>query len=78
MNDRLGTRPFHFYAAFLFFFTFATSKGLSFTLKSFGTVSAIYHLFPMLQKSHDLIFIYSPGIRDFYQYSSAQDIIVER
>jgi hypothetical protein len=28
-------------------------------------VSAIYHLFPILQKSHDLIFIYSPGIRDF-------------
>jgi len=29
------------------------------------TISAIYHLFPILQKSHDLIFIYSPGIRDF-------------
>jgi len=25
--------------------------------------AAIYHLFPILQKSHDLIFIYSPGIR---------------
>ena len=31
------------------------------------SISAIYHLFPILQKSHDLIFIYSPGIPDFYQ-----------
>ena len=30
-------------------------------------VSAIYHLFLILQKSHDLIFIYSPGIPDFNQ-----------
>jgi len=29
------------------------------------SISAIYHLFPILQKSHDLIFIYSPGMRDF-------------
>ena len=28
-------------------------------------ISAIYHLFPILQKSRDLIFIYSPGIPDF-------------
>jgi len=27
-------------------------------------LSAIYHLFPILQKSHDLIFIYSTEIRD--------------
>jgi hypothetical protein len=30
------------------------------------TLSAIYHLFPILQKGHDMIFIYSPGIPDFY------------
>jgi hypothetical protein len=30
-------------------------------------ISAIYPLFPILQKGHDLIFIYSPGMRDFYQ-----------
>ena len=29
------------------------------------SIAAIYHLFPILQKSHDLIFIYSPGMRDF-------------
>ena len=29
-------------------------------------------------KSHDLIFIYSSGIHDFYQPPSAQDVIVER
>jgi hypothetical protein len=28
---------------------------------------AIYHLFPILQESHDLIFIYSPAIPDFYR-----------
>jgi hypothetical protein len=32
-----------------------------------GSISAIYHLSRILQKSHDLIFIYSVGIRDFYQ-----------
>jgi hypothetical protein len=31
------------------------------------SISTIYLLFPILQKSNDLIFIYSPGIRDFYQ-----------
>ena len=30
-----------------------------------GSIAAIYRLFPILQKSHDLIFIYSPGMRDF-------------
>jgi hypothetical protein len=29
------------------------------------TISAIYHLFPILQKSEDLISICSPGIYDF-------------
>ena len=30
-------------------------------------VSVISHLFPVLQKSHDLIFISLLGKRDFYQ-----------
>jgi hypothetical protein len=28
-------------------------------------IAAIYRLLPILQKGHDLIFIYSPGISDF-------------
>jgi hypothetical protein len=32
---------------------------------SYQAVSFIYHLFPVLQKSHDLIFIYLLGICDF-------------
>jgi len=30
-------------------------------------IAAIYRLFAILQKSHDLIFIYSPVISDFNQ-----------
>ena len=30
-----------------------------------GGLTAMNPLFPILQESHDLIFIYSPGIRDF-------------
>jgi hypothetical protein len=30
-----------------------------------GSVSAIYPLFPTAPREKDLIFIYSPGIRDF-------------
>ena len=29
------------------------------------SIAAIYHLFPIVQKSHDLIFIYSPRMHDF-------------
>jgi hypothetical protein len=42
-------------------------KGLGRTPFYEGSIAAIYHLFRILQKSHDLIFIYSAGIRDFYQ-----------
>jgi hypothetical protein len=37
----------------------------------------MYPLFSAAPKSYDLIFIYSPGIHDFNQQSSAQDAIVE-
>ena len=33
-------------------------------------ISAIYHLFPILQKSHDLIFIYSPAYTCFLLVSA--------
>jgi hypothetical protein len=32
-----------------------------------ASISVIYYLFPILHESHDLIFIYSPRIRDFNQ-----------
>jgi hypothetical protein len=40
-------------------------------------ISAIYLLFSAAPKSYDLVFIYSPGIHDFNQQSSAQDAIIE-
>lgn len=40
-------------------------------------ISAIYTLFSATTKNYDLIFIYLPGISDFNQSSSAQDVIVE-
>ena len=41
-------------------------------------ISAINSLFPPPQKSNDLIFIYSIQMHDFYQLSSAKDVIVEQ
>jgi hypothetical protein len=41
-------------------------------------ISAMNLLFPAPQKSEDLISIYSYGIHDFYQQSSAQDVIIEQ
>ena len=38
-------------------------------------VSFIYHLFPVLQKSHDLIFTYSLGMRDFYRNQQENKVI---
>jgi hypothetical protein len=35
-------------------------------------------LFPTTQENEDLISIYSNGLQDFYQYSSAQGAIVEQ
>jgi hypothetical protein len=41
-------------------------------------ISAMNPLFPTPQKGEDLISIYSHGIHDFYQQSSAQDVIIEQ
>jgi hypothetical protein len=41
-------------------------------------VSAIYLLFLTTQESEDLISIYLHGIHHFYQYFSAQSVIVEQ